>query len=59
MEPLKDPKNDRVLKNVRPPPSKPLDTNIIWADSTDGCKIIRLSKLGSSLKTFKEVRKSF
>lgn len=30
MEPLKDPKNDRQIKQVKPPPHRPLDKNLMF-----------------------------
>lgn len=30
MEPLSDPKNNRPVKDVKPPPHKPLSENLIW-----------------------------
>lgn len=30
MDPLIDPKKDRVVKTVRPPPHKPLSKNLMW-----------------------------
>lgn len=30
MEPLKDPKKDRVVKTLKAPPSQPLLSSLIW-----------------------------
>ncbi len=30
MEPLKNPENDRVVKQLRAPPHRPLSKNLIW-----------------------------
>ena len=30
MEPLKDPKNDRKVKSVKPPPHKPIDGSLLF-----------------------------
>lgn len=32
MEPLSDPKNDRQVKSLKPPPHKPLDKALIWPE---------------------------
>lgn len=32
MEPLPDPCNDRVMKDLEPPPSKPLDETILFPE---------------------------
>ena len=31
MEPLNDPKGDRVVKDITPPPHKPLDKKLMWS----------------------------
>ena len=30
MQPLKDPKNDRQVSKVTPPPQLPLDSDLLW-----------------------------
>ncbi|SCM23191.1 serine/threonine protein phosphatase 2B catalytic subunit A, putative [Plasmodium chabaudi chabaudi] len=35
MEPLPDPKNDRQIKDVVPPPSKPLSTELLYPNGTE------------------------
>lgn len=32
MEPLNDPIKDRVVKNLKPPPHKPLDKALLWPE---------------------------
>lgn len=32
MEPLSDPKKDRVVKNLKAPPHKPLDKSLLWPE---------------------------
>lgn len=32
MDPLPDPKNDRVVKDIAPPPSKPLSTKLLYPE---------------------------
>ena len=39
MELLKDPKNDRVVKSVKPPPSKPLSPKLLWDDEEKPSKL--------------------
>lgn len=36
MEFLPDPLKDRVVKNLKPPPHKPLDRNLIWPEKLKG-----------------------
>lgn len=48
MEPLSDPKNNRQVKSVKPPPARPLKSELIWDNSKDSRKINRNSKLENS-----------
>ena len=33
MQPLSDPKNDRVVKKHVPPPNRPLNSYLLWEDT--------------------------
>lgn len=35
MKTLCDPKNDRVVKSVKPPPHKPLSSQLLWDNASD------------------------
>lgn len=48
MERLKDPKNDRTLKDLAPPPSKPLNPELIWHVKSNPSKLTRFSQLATS-----------
>ena len=45
MDPLKDPKNNRQAKSVKPPPGRPLSTNLIFDDPKNPSNFMRLAKL--------------
>ena len=45
MQPLLDPKNDRVVSTIKPPPSQPLLTELIWENPKNLCKFKRQIKL--------------
>lgn len=45
MQSLPDPKNDRVVKTVKPPPNKPLTSEMLWDDVERPSKLIRKTKL--------------
>lgn len=47
MEPLKDPRNDRVVKTLKLPPSAPLTSALIWDKSNNLSKVKRHSELES------------
>lgn len=34
MKPLQDPKNDRMVKNVKPPVHKPLTSELLWDNNS-------------------------
>lgn len=36
MDSLSDPLKDRVVKNLKAPPHKPLDKSLIWPDKLKG-----------------------
>lgn len=61
MKPLCDPKNDRMVKTIKPPPHKPLDSNLLWSNPKNkklpNWKTVRdhLKKEGKLLKT--DIRK--
>lgn len=44
MEPLSDPKKDRVVNNLKAPPHKHLDRNLLWPEKIK-CKQYFLKKL--------------
>jgi serine/threonine-protein phosphatase 2B catalytic subunit len=46
MDPLKDPKNDRKVKSVKPPPHKPLDTAMLFPGNKGKLKIIQEFPIG-------------
>ena len=46
------------MKNVRPPPSKPLDPKLLWKDSNES-NLKSRAQLGNNLKAFKEIRNNF
>ncbi len=37
MQPLLDPKNDRVVNSIKAPPSQPLLTELIWENPKNLC----------------------
>ena len=40
MQPISDPKNDRVVTTIKPPPSQPLLTELIWENPKNLCILI-------------------
>ena len=36
MESLPDPLNDRVIKQIKPPPQKPLSSNLFFSETNKG-----------------------
>ena len=48
MKPLKTPKNDRVIKTVKPPPNPPLTSSLLWDKPNDKSKLKRYTKLENS-----------
>ena len=59
MEPLADPKKDRAIKSVKPPPHKPLSSELLWKDSETHSNLISDSELEKSQRPFKKRRKTF
>lgn len=47
MELLPDPKNNRKLPNLPPPPNKPLSKRLLWSDEHKSRKLISFAKLES------------
>lgn len=56
MEPLKDPKNNRVVTSIKPPPSEPLSSELIWYKKKHPSRIIRHAQLEGSKGSPKERR---
>ena len=42
MEPLSDPKGDRAVKTVKPPPHRPLYRHLIWPNGASIYKIMKI-----------------
>jgi len=57
MKPLSDPKNDRVVKSVKPPPHKPLSSELLWDNNSDPSIIKRHSKLENFERSYEKRRK--
>ncbi len=57
MKPLSDPKNDRMIKTVKPPPHRPLTSNLIWDNTKDQSNIKRPSELEDCKRSLKKRRK--
>lgn len=56
MDPIADPKNDRVVKDVEPPPAKPLTSQLLFPEGVSGppdwkCLKTHIFREGRVLKT--------
>ena len=49
MEPLKDPENDRVMKDIVPPPHKPISDEVLYPNK--GKHLIIISKMFLQVQT--------
>ena len=45
MQPLLDPRNDRQVKTVKPPPHKRLDSSLIWDNESKPSFLTRFAEL--------------
>lgn len=57
MEPLSDPYNDRVIKTVAIPPSRPLTTKLMYPDQCNPPSLFIYSKAKPDVPDYQAVRK--
>ena len=56
MEPLLDPKKDRQIKTTKPPPARPLSSELVFDNQLDPGQFIRKTKLENNSRSFKKRR---
>lgn len=52
MKLLSDPRNDRVVKTLKPPPHEPLSEELLWETSSKSSNLIRQTKLEKYKRSF-------
>ena len=50
MEPLSDPSNDREMKDILPPPHKPISDDLLYPNKGNIAFVVELSDGGCSFK---------